>query len=95
MYMGEIKDFSDTAAIIEEMDLVISVDTSTAHLAGALGKEVWILLGYNSDYRWSKQGDLTPWYSCAKLFRQEKPGSWEGIIKKVEELLVKRCKEAN
>lgn len=71
-----LKDFSDTAALVDAMDLVITVDTSVAHLAGAMGKPVWILLPYNSDWRWLLNRDDSPWYPSARLFRQERPGDW-------------------
>jgi tetratricopeptide (TPR) repeat protein len=84
----EILDFSDTAALVEEMDLVISVDTSVAHLAGALGKPVWILLPAIADYRWLLDRDDCPWYPTALLFRQEKIGDWSGVISVIRERLV-------
>lgn len=84
-FMGDdINDFSDTAAIIELMDLVITVDTSVAHLAGALGKQVWILIPFNSDWRWFIDGDVTPWYPSARLFRQDILGNWDHIIGRVQ-----------
>jgi len=76
-YLGdEIEDFSDSAAIIKNMDLIISVDTSIAHLAGALGKKVFILLSWSSDWRWFLDSSQTPWYSEARLFRQKTAGNW-------------------
>jgi tetratricopeptide (TPR) repeat protein len=82
-------DFSDTAALIETMDLVISVDTSVSHLAGALGKPVWILLPYAPDYRWMLDKNDTPWYPTAQLFRQSKIGDWVSLINQIrDELLV-------
>jgi len=66
---NEFNDFSDTAAAIENLDLVISVDSSVAHLAGALGKEVWIILSERPEWRWGKEEDLTIWYQNARLFR--------------------------
>jgi hypothetical protein len=82
-----LNDFSDTAALIEAMDLVISVDTSVAHLAGALGKAVWILLPFAPDYRWMLDREDSPWYPTAKLFRQSEMGSWEGVIDRVNNCL--------
>ena len=76
-----IDDFSDTAAIIQKLDLVITVDTSVAHLAGALGKRVWILLPYHPDWRWMLKRKDSPWYPTARLFRQNKPGNWKKIFK--------------
>jgi hypothetical protein len=75
-----LKDFSDTAALIAEMDLVISVDTSVAHLAGALGKKLWILLPYAPDYRWMLDRTDSPWYPTATLFRQPAVGDWDSVI---------------
>jgi tetratricopeptide (TPR) repeat protein len=79
----EIDDFTDSAALCELVDLVISVDTSVAHLAGALGKPVWILLPFNADWRWLLDRDDSPWYPCAKLYRQDFPGDWEHVFKRV------------
>ncbi len=75
--------FMDTAAIITQLDLVITVDTSIAHLAGALGIETWILLPEPADWRWMQNSVDTPWYSSIRLFRQQKRGDWESLIKKV------------
>jgi hypothetical protein len=82
-----LHDFSDTAALIDEMDLVISVDTSVAHLAGALGKEVWILLPYVPDYRWMLDREDSPWYPTAKLFRQSIMSEWGSVIDDILHLL--------
>jgi ADP-heptose:LPS heptosyltransferase len=62
------------------LDLVISIDTSVAHLAGALGRPTWILLPYNADWRWLGQREDSPWYPTARLFRQQRPGDWAGVI---------------
>jgi len=83
----ELNDFSDTAALIELMDLVITVDTSVAHLAGAMGKPVWILLNYNADWRWLLDRDDSPWYPTARLFRQRVLGNWATVIDEVGERL--------
>jgi tetratricopeptide (TPR) repeat protein len=80
----ELKDFSDTAALILQLDLVISVDTSVAHLAGALGEPVWILLPYNPDWRWLLDRDDSPWYPSVRLFRQQQIGNWAGVIDQVK-----------
>jgi hypothetical protein len=80
---GEITDFADTAAIAAEMDLVISVDTAVAHLAGALALPVWILLSYIGDWRWREDCGDTPWYPTARLYRQEKIADWAGVIARV------------
>ena len=75
-----LADFSETAALVEAVDIVISVDTSVAHLAGALGKPVWLLLPFNPDWRWLLGRDDTPWYPSARLFRQASPGDWRAVI---------------
>jgi len=82
-YSGEILDFADTAGLVSQLDLVITVDTSVAHLAGALGKEVWILLPYSPDYRWAVDREDCPWYPTARLFRQGARGDWAGVIGRV------------
>lgn len=76
----EISDFADTAAAISAMDLVISVDTSVAHLAGALGKTVWVLLSNSPDWRWLTTGTDCPWYPNMRLFRQTQAGDWQTPI---------------
>lgn len=83
----ELGDFADTAALIDALDLVISVDTSVAHLAGALGKPVWILLPFSPDWRWLVGRDDSPWYPSARLFRQTTPGDWTGVVERVGEAL--------
>ncbi len=80
LHQESLEDFSDTAALISVMDLVISVDTSVAHLTGALGKPVWILLQYAPDYRWLLHKNDSPWYPTATLFRQTSPGDWSEVI---------------
>ena len=80
-------DFADTAAAIAHLDLVISVDTAPAHLAGALGAPVWTLLPFNPDWRWMLDRDDSPWYPSMRLFRQETPGDWEGVFQEVETAL--------
>ena len=83
----DIKDFSDTAALICEMDIVISVDTSVAHLAGALGKPLWILLPFASDYRWMLDRIDSPWYPTATLFRQIEANNWENVLFSIQRSL--------
>jgi tetratricopeptide (TPR) repeat protein len=87
---AELRDFADTAALIEDLDLVISVDTSVAHLAGALGKPVWVLLPRLPDWRWMLDRDDSPWYPSARLFRQGKPGNWLEVIERVAHELSQR-----
>lgn len=76
----EIDDFADTAAAIANFDLVICVDTSVAHLAGAMGKPVWIVLPFAPDFRWLAQGETSPWYPSARLFRQPESKDWESVF---------------
>jgi tetratricopeptide (TPR) repeat protein len=80
----EMKDFCDTAAIISRLDLVISVDTSVAHLAGALGRPVWILLAHTPDWRWLLGRNTTSWYPSARLYRQATPGDWGEVAGRVK-----------
>ena len=82
-HQNDLKDFSDTASLAQEMDLVISVDTSVAHLAGALGIPAWVLLPHTPDYRWLLDRDDTPWYPNSTLFRQPSRGDWNSVIKAV------------
>ncbi|RZA30398.1 MAG: tetratricopeptide repeat protein [Proteobacteria bacterium] len=87
-------EFADTAEIIETLDLVISVDTSIAHLAGALGKPVWILLAHQPDWRWFRHRDDSPWYDGARLFRQGQERGWADVIARVESELQKLATRA-
>jgi tetratricopeptide (TPR) repeat protein len=82
-HQDNLHDFSDTAALINQMDLIISVDTSVAHLAGALGKQVWILLPFMPDFRWLLDRDDSPWYPTTKLFRQPQIGDWDSVIQQL------------
>lgn len=82
-----LTDFADTAALIAQLDLVITVDTSLAHLAGALGKPVWILLPRIPDWRWLLNRDDSPWYPTARLFRQDDSAAWPGVIARVRDAL--------
>jgi len=79
-----LNDFSDTAALAENLDLVISVDTSTAHLAGALGKPVWVLNRFDTDWRWLLDRTDSPWYPTVKLYRQKKAGDWDDVVQRVK-----------
>jgi tetratricopeptide (TPR) repeat protein len=85
----EFRDFSDTAALMSQLDLVIAVDTSVAHLAGALGKPVWIMLTHIPDWRWLLDRNDSPWYPTARLFRQNDTRAWDGVITRVHEAALK------
>ncbi|MDB5418464.1 MAG: hypothetical protein JWP50_1883 [Phenylobacterium sp.] len=85
------RDFHDTAGIVAGLELVITVDTSVAHLAGALGKPVWVLLpAIGTDWRWGASGETTPWYPTMRLFRQKTPGDWSAVIDRVRAALAAR-----
>ncbi len=92
-FMDEVQDFSDTAAIIENLDLVISVDTAIAHLAGALGKPVWLLLPFAPDWRWMLDREDSPWYPTMRLFRQPAMRDWDSVIRRVAKELRGLCKD--
>jgi Flp pilus assembly protein TadD len=81
--MGGMRDFADTAALISNLDLVISVDTAVAHLAAALGKPVWLLNRFDSCWRWLRDRDDSPWYPTLRQFRQTSPGDWAGVVERV------------
>ncbi len=83
----EFSDFADTAGAIANMDLVISVDTSVLHLAGALGKPVWALTLFSPDWRWMSGGTTNPWYPTMRMFRQSKAGCWRDVFEKVDQAL--------
>jgi Flp pilus assembly protein TadD len=87
---AELRDYADTAALIANLDLVITVDTSVAHLAGAMGKSVWILLPFLPDYRWLTGRDDSPWYPTARLFRQTEAGDWGAVFAQVRQALDNR-----
>jgi precorrin-6B methylase 2 len=89
----EINDFTDTAGIIEGLDLVICVDTSVAHLAGAMAKPVWLLLPKPSDFRWMEDREDSPWYPTMRLFRQKARGDWKGVIERLTVALEQQAKE--
>jgi hypothetical protein len=78
-----IADFADTGALLSQLDLLVTVDTSVAHLAGALGVPVWVMLPYEADWRWLTGRDDTPWYPTMRLFRQTAPGDWAGVIERI------------
>jgi tetratricopeptide (TPR) repeat protein len=85
--------FMDTAALMSHIDLVITVDTAVAHLAGALGSRVWLLLPYCTDWRWIVGRSDSPWYPSMKIFKQPKPFDWKSVIHEVQEELVKLVME--
>ncbi len=91
---SEIEDFADTAAIIMNLDLVITVDTSVAHLAGALGKPVWVMLPFIPDWRWFLNREKSPWYPSAHLFRQPNLRDWENVISEVTRALKTSVEQA-
>ena len=84
---ANLGDFAEVAALIETMDHVITIDTGLAHLAGALGKPLWIMLPYRADWRWMRDREETPWYPQARLFRQTRPGDWTDVVARVHAAL--------
>lgn len=83
--LGRLTDFAETAALLACCDLVVSVDTSVAHLAGALGRPCWVLLPALADFRWLTGRRDSPWYPTARLFRQDAPGDWAGVLRQLEQ----------
>ena len=88
---GDLQDFSDTAALMLNLDLIITVDTSVAHLAGALGRPVWILLPWQADWRWHDTGDTSEWYPSAQLYRQPVLGDWASVVERVKKDLRRKA----
>ena len=82
-FTADLLDFADTAALIANLDLVITVDTAVAHLAGAMGKPVWVMIPFNPDWRWMLEREDTPWYPTMRLFRQRKMGKWDDVIARI------------
>ena len=80
-----LEDFSDTAHLLSQLDLVITVDTAVAHLAAALNKPTWVLLPQNSDFRWLRRRDDSPWYPSMRLFRQQSHGDWLSVADQIEQ----------
>jgi ADP-heptose:LPS heptosyltransferase len=80
---GELEGFAYTAAVLALCDLVIAVDTAVVHLAGAMGRTVWVLVPFAPDWRWGRDGETTPWYPTARLFRQTSLDDWDGVIARV------------
>jgi hypothetical protein len=83
----ELSDFAETAAAVSALDLIISVDTSVAHLAGALGKPLWMMLAHPAEWRWLEHRDDTPWYPTARLFRQTRMNEWDEVVQKMKPML--------
>jgi hypothetical protein len=82
-FASEFNDFSDTAALIENLDVVVSVDTATAHVAAALGKPTWILNRFDSCWRWLRDRDDSPWYPTVTLYRQGSTCQWEPVLQRI------------
>jgi ADP-heptose:LPS heptosyltransferase len=82
-WSNQIHDFADTAALIAQLDLVITIDTAVAHLAGAMGKPTWLLLSFGSDWRWFIDREDSPWYPTMRLFRQPILGDWQTPLNRV------------
>jgi len=78
-----LNDFAETAALMSQMDLIISIDSAVAHLAGALGRPTWVLLPYSPDWRWMLSRTDSPWYPTVRLFRQPSPGAWEAVFEEL------------
>jgi ADP-heptose:LPS heptosyltransferase len=88
-------DLLETLAILEQCDVVISTDTALAHMAAALGRPTWILLQAVPDWRWGLEGETTPWYPCARLFRQQAIGDWGQVVDAVREVLLAEIQSAH
>lgn len=88
---GACADLADTATLMGRLDLIVSVDTAPAHLAGALGLPVWLLLPFKPDWRWMRARDDSPWYPTMRLFRQNKPGEWPPVIQRLRRALIKEA----
>jgi len=88
LWPGSISSFADTAALMMHLDVIVSVDTAITHLAGALGRPVWVMLNaFATDWRWLLDRDSSPWYSSARLFRQPAKGDWASVTKKIAQYL--------
>jgi ADP-heptose:LPS heptosyltransferase len=87
-WTSELNDFADTAALVSVLDLVISVDTAVAHLAGALGKPVWLLNRFDPCWRWLLHRADSPWYPTLQQFRQPRPGDWDATLASVKASLM-------
>ena len=89
--MPHVSDFMDTAAIMDRLDLIISVDTSVVHLAGAMNKPVWVLSRHDACWRWLENREQSPWYPSARVFGQPSPGDWASVVEKVRQELLKQA----
>ncbi len=89
-FSGELRDFSDTAALVAALDLVISVDTVVAHLGGALGVATWVMIPRPPEWRWLRAGERSPWYPSARLFRQERANDWSSVAERIALALSER-----
>jgi ADP-heptose:LPS heptosyltransferase len=78
-----LDDFAVTAAVLMQVDLVVSVDTAVVHLAGAMGRPAFVLLPFAADWRWLRRREDSPWYPTLRLFRQEKPGDWRDVVRRL------------
>jgi tetratricopeptide (TPR) repeat protein len=94
-WTSELQDFGDTAALVAALDLVITVDTAAAHLAGAMGREVWLLNRVDTDWRWLTEREDSPWYPTMRLFRQTTPGDWQEVIERLATALNQRARGAS
>jgi hypothetical protein len=84
-FAEELRDFTDMAALCENLDLVLSIDTNVAHLSGALGQKTWVLLPLRPDWRWLMDRVDSPWYPTLKLYRQDAVGDWSGVLSRLAE----------
>lgn len=87
----QIKDFTDTARLIQAMDFIVSVDTAVAHLAGGLGKPTCVALCYAADWRWGDGHGIAPWYPTVQMFRQDSPGDWAGVVGRIADMIVQKA----
>ncbi|HEX5244474.1 MAG TPA: tetratricopeptide repeat protein [Tepidisphaeraceae bacterium] len=92
-WAADLKDFADTAALIANLDLVIAVDTAVVHVAGATGKEAWVMLPYRADFRWAADRERSGWYDSIRLFRQTTAGDWASVIERVADAMRKRIQQ--
>ncbi|WP_136514986.1 tetratricopeptide repeat protein [Geomonas edaphica] len=87
-----IADFDDSAAIVAGLDILVTVDTAAAHLAGGMGAPVWLMLPYSCDWRWFADRDDSPWYPSMRIFRQERPGDWQGVLRRIRAALEEKLR---